>query len=115
MYVKTNDPEIKRIAKLAFPDYRGRKFRYDTRIPTKLESYWSEGSRDSYAFVELKTGKVAAVQSNHPFFEAGRPSELKALPAGFVIVEHSIFCGKDMCLTVYVNACDIWPALTKGE
>ena len=111
MYTKTNDPEIKRVCKLAFPEYRGRKFRYDTRIPTDLSSYWDGGSRNSFAFVELKTGKVAPVQSNHPFFEAGRPSELKSLPAGFVVVEHSIFCGKDMGMTVYVNAGDIWPAL----
>ena len=108
---KTTDPSVVALCKKAFPAYNGRKFRWSTSIPTSLDSYWEGGSRDSYAFVNLKTKEVAAVQSNHPFFEKDKPRFLSALPLGFGIVQHSIFCGKDMGMTLYINAQDIWPAL----
>jgi len=59
----------------------------------------------------LSTGKVLDVDSNHPFFEAGKPRDLEELPPGIVIVKHSIFCGKDTGITIYANANDLTPML----
>jgi len=44
--------------------------------------------------------------SQHPANVKPGQQEVVVVP-GFVIVEHSIFCGKDMGLTFYVNPADI--------
>lgn len=95
--------EIKAIAKVAFPEYKGRKIRVDVKIPTDLSSYWSEGSRDYFTFVELDTLKIFQVHSNHPAFESNQPSQLNPskLPANVVVVRHSIFCGHDCGITIH--------------
>jgi hypothetical protein len=110
-WIDKPDETIRKIVNATFPSYKGRKFQLSTDIPTRLDSYWSGGSRSFYSFYELNTGKVLDVGSNHPFFEAGKPRELETLPPGIVIVKHSIFCGKDMGITIYANSGDLAPML----
>ena len=110
MHIKP-DETVKRIVKATFPSYNGRKFKLSTKIPRKLDSYWSGGSRDFYAFYELATGKSFDVEGNHPYFEANRPRELEKLPPGVVLVRHSIFCGKDTGITIYASSSDLAPLL----
>jgi hypothetical protein len=93
----TNDEVIK-VAKRAFPEYRGRTFRFKAFEPMRLVSYWDGGSRDWYAFVNLLTGDVK------PLGQFMQPSQLEALPENCVLVEHVIFCGKDLGLRVYAPA-----------
>ena len=96
---------VKPIITATFPNYAGRKvfLRPAQQAPKELRSYWDGGSKDSYAFFNLDTKEVLAVHSNHPFFEANQPSKLRELPAHIVLVEHSIFCGKDCGVTLYGN------------
>jgi hypothetical protein len=63
---------VKRIVAACYPEYRGRKFRVSDEVPETLDSYWDGGSRDSYVFYQIGTGRAIAVHSNHPFFEADR-------------------------------------------
>ena len=104
-------PEVDRIIKAAFPDYRGRTIRLEATPPGRLDSYWDGGSRDYFAFVELRTGRTLPVHSNHPAFEPGQPSTLRRLPSGLVLVRRSYFCGKDAGFTIYANPEDLAPAL----
>lgn len=83
--------------------YSGRTFKISSRIPSRLDSYWDGGSRDYYYFYQPSTGKIMPVGSNHPVFEANQSRELKRLPEDLILIEHSIFCGKDAGLTFYVN------------
>ena len=110
-HIDKPDETIKKIVGATFPEYRGRKFKLSTDVPKCLNSYWSGGSRDYYAFYELATGKQFSVASNHPFFEKHNPRDLDGLPAGVVLVKHSIFCGKDMGITIYANSEQITPLL----
>jgi hypothetical protein len=71
-----------------------------------LDSYWSGGSRDYYAIIELATGKRHDVGSNHPMFEAGKPRYLGTLPEGFVLLQYGVFCGKTATPYVYLNQAD---------
>ena len=101
MYI--NNPEIQQIARIAFPNYSGRKFQVLAFSgPKNIHSYWDGGSRDSYVFVNLNTGKTMEVPENGTFYTAAI-GELKELPEGIVLVEHSIFCGKDAGITVFVH------------
>lgn len=110
-YIDKPDKTISKIVNATFPSYRGRKFKLSTNIPSKLNSYWSGGSKDEFVFYELSTGKILNVNSNHPLFETKNPRDLGKLPNGLVIVKHSIFCGKDMGITIYVNKEDLTPML----
>lgn len=110
-WINKPDETVRKIAGATFPSYKGKKFRISTDVPSKLESYWSEGSRDYFSFYELSTGKTFDVESNHPLFEAGNPRDLKILPPGLVVVKHAICCGKDAGITIYANAGDLTPLL----
>ncbi len=96
---------LKDVGKAAFPDYRGRKFRLVTDyFPKEINSYWDGGSRDYYCFLNLQNGKIVGVHSNHPAFEAKFPNKVPVeLPPEIVLVEHSIFCGKDVGISVYAK------------
>ena len=97
--------EIKRMAKLAFPNYTGRKFKLNNSgRPVNVTSYWDGGSRDYYAAVNLTTGESLAVPQNGTPFDGGpiEPNGVR-VPAGFVIAEHSIFAGQDMGITFHVD------------
>ena len=102
-YIDKPDEAIKHICLVAFPEWRGKKIKLNTSIPSCLNSYWDGGSKDSYVFVELATMKTAHLPTNHPFFEKNNPRDLDRLPAGMVLVEHFICCGKDAGLTIYIN------------
>lgn len=100
--IHTNAPEVKEAIRAAFPSYKGRTFSVaPLTFPFSCRSYWSGGSRTSYAVVNLAEEKAKAVPQNGSPFDGG---ELKAegLPAGYAIASHSIFCGKDMGCTLYV-------------
>jgi hypothetical protein len=117
MRTKTDSPEVKRIAKLAFPEYKGRKFAFDVQnYPLDMRSYWDGGSRDYYKFVSLADGRVSMevpVQSAFDPKISGLDSV--TIPEGFVAVRHSIFCGKDSGLTVIANPANLSKLLPEGK
>lgn len=107
--VSRSIPVIRRIIEATYPNYKGRKIKLRSYTPHELHSYWDEGSRDTFALVNLNAGTVGHMESNHPFFEAQRsPIGNKfILPPMCILVMHSIFMGKDSGLTIYVNLSDI--------
>jgi len=114
-HITKPDTFFKKMVETCYPSYRGRKFKISTKIPSRLDSYWSGGSKDDFVFFELATGEIAQVNRNHPFYDKDQPSKLKELPVGFVIVKHTMFQGKDLGITVYGNPEDINPLLPPSE
>lgn len=72
----------------------------------ELRSYWDGGSRDYYSVYEIATGRIETMGSNHPFFERDKPSTLKELPPGFLLIETGVFCGKPSMMRIYSNEAD---------
>lgn len=107
----TTRNKVENIISACYPEYKGNKVKISTNIPSNLDSYWDGGSRDYFVFYQLSTGNTIDVHSNHPFFEAGQPRELGKLPQGILLVEHTIFCGKDLGITIYANEVDLTPML----
>lgn len=119
IYLAPNDPTCA-IAKRAFPSYNGQKYRVTvTEAPISLTSCWQDGSRDYYQVVRLADMQQISIPENGSGYTAvdraygpfGLPLNLPA--AGYAVVEHSISCGKDMGLTIYVhpyNATAMLPA-----
>lgn len=99
-------PEVVSVARRGFPSYSGRKFKICAfRGPMSLASCWAGGSRDLYALVAVDgsaSSARASVPQNGSGFERIPDLELRDLPDGMALVEHTIFCGKDLGLTVYV-------------
>ena len=110
-HIDKPDETIRNIVNTTFPSYKGRTYTLSTNVPSQLNSYWDGGSKDSYIFYELSTGKTFHVATNHPFFERENPRDLKALPPGVILVCHSIFCGKDMGITIYADEMSLAPLL----
>jgi len=95
------------IAGRAFPDYKGKQF--SMRVTSSLTVFdlnWGDGTRNVYKAVELaEDGVVNSAQVPAPWMhqEVGRTL---AIPPGWAVVEHSVFCGKDMGLTLYIHPND---------
>lgn len=108
--------EIKEIIRIAYPDYKGRKVWIGTieHPPMFLDSYWDEGSRNSYIFLHLRTHEIIKVHSNHPYFEPNQPRKLNKLPEDVLLIERSIFRGVDAGIHIYVNTSNLKKFLTEG-
>lgn len=105
--VKKSDPLIRDIVAATFPKYNGRKFSIEATTKVSLgHNYWDGGTRHFKAFVSLENMQAKSLHSNHPFFERtqlGAGYERAELPQGVAMVEHTIFCGHDMGITIYVH------------
>ena len=110
-YIDKPDTSIKKIVTIAYPNYNGKKIAISDFIPSNLNSYWDGGSRDYFVFYHLDENKAIPVHSNHPYFEATQPRLLGQLPDRVLLVQHTIFCGKDLGITIYANKTDLQPML----
>jgi hypothetical protein len=113
------DEFIRKIVSRAYPSYRGRKFRLNVSdSPINCASYWDGGSRDYFCFANLATGEVSQqLPAQSAFDRPIRGIQDVTLPPGFVCVEHSIFCGKDIGITIHVlpeNAAKFLPENAGG-
>lgn len=80
------------------------------RGPQTCNSYWSDGSREYYALVDMSTGESWQVPTSHPFFDR-IPSgercgtlEVRELPPGTCLVEGGYFMGKPKSFRLMVPA-----------
>lgn len=99
----TSDSEIQELARIAYPDYHGRHFRIEEFTgPMNLSSYWGDGSRNYYVIMNLVTKKAEPIPqggSGH----GDTPYRMSSLPENIAVVEHTIYMGKDLGITFYVN------------
>ena len=102
--VSVTDPLIRKLLQVTFPQYRGRKIKIVPQTyPLNCKSYWDGGSRDYFAFVRLDTFQSAAMPAQSAYDRDIKGADSIMLPAGVACVEHSIFCGKDVGITIHVN------------
>lgn len=100
----TNHPEAVKIALTAYPSYTGKKFQIEvSTFPIDVRSYWEGGSRDYYTFLRLDTLAVMPIPQQSAFDKQVVGADNALLVPGMVCVKHSIFCGKDMGITIYVH------------
>jgi DNA-directed RNA polymerase subunit K/omega len=95
-----------------FPNYKGRKFRVSaTERPVNTISSWCGGSKDFFVLVNLATMETQPVPENGNVFTPALNRDGVIVPPNFVIVEHTIFCGKDLGLTFHVHPGTMAPML----
>lgn len=84
--------------------YTGRKFKAIVTDSVTINSQkWSGGSKDSYIAVNLETGERKPFTDPRPWPENMQSAGNVNIPVNFAVIEHSIFCGKDMGLTFYIR------------
>jgi hypothetical protein len=93
---------VKALAHTCFPSYSGRKYRFQAGETVSLtDGYWDGGTRSTYVAVNLSTRTASAAGDLYDVSAKGAP--VVTLQPGVAIVEHSIFCGKDMGITFHVH------------
>jgi hypothetical protein len=104
-------PEIVRIAKYAYPEYKGRKFflEYKKEVDTSYNANWCEGTRTYYTFVRLDNGATMNPPDVAPWNRDKILNAKTPIPNGAVCVTNSFFCGHDCGITV------IFPEQNKTE
>lgn len=115
MKTYTQDPTVKRIALAAFPSYAGRSFAVAPFVggsSKRLDSFWSGRSRDYWQLVHVETLRTIPIPENGtPFSNGGQIFTISELPEGAALVQHCIFSGKDLGVTVYVRPENLAPLL----
>lgn len=113
MKLSRSTPAVKRLLAATFPEYRGRTIQLvATERVHGLENYWDGGTRSYWKAVDLATGRVVdpAVATTNPFTKVAHATV--ELPAGVALVEHTIFCGTDVGVTIHVRPGTVTAALT---
>jgi hypothetical protein len=87
--------------------YNGKQFKAvvctEHTIPADAGT-WSGGSRDTYTAINFETGQQVTVSDHYSApWDSSRKDRRVKLEPGFCLVEHSMFCGKDMGLTFYIH------------
>jgi hypothetical protein len=101
--VSRTTPIIRRIVDATFPDYRGRKIKVRQWTGARqLDNYWSGGSRSYYVAIRVNDGAVSDFGTDNPFLASAH--DKVDLPEGVILVERSIFCGKESGLTIWTHA-----------
>ena len=94
--------EAKRIFERAYPSYAGRKFKIRAVSgPVNMRSCWASGSRDYFKVVSFG-GDIFEMPVQSMFDQKVSGSDSFTIPEGMAVVQHSIFMGKDMGLTILV-------------
>lgn len=110
--IKLTAKDIPAIFRAAFPAYKGRK--WTAQVGTKVyisDTNWSGGTKNTYRAVDLMTGLVTdpSPRALGPWYSPNEPT--LEIPPHVVVLEHSIFMGKDSGITVHVRPDDIAHAL----
>ena len=104
MYHTDNkDHLVKRVCQAAYPNYRGRTIKINYTESVNMASYWDGGSRDYFEIVRLSDCQCMSIPAQSAFDIRLEGVDNFTIPEGFVVVEHSIFCGKDLGLTIHAR------------
>lgn len=119
--VPPTDPSVEPLIRAAFGDTRSRRnVKVSVRESYHVHDFWDGGSRDECRFVELSTLRVIAAEQitalrDQPWNVYRLPNGDVAMVSGVAVVEHVIFCGKDLGYRVYLHADNMAPMLARPQ
>lgn len=105
MNVNDLDPTaLKRLARMAFPAWKGHKLKINDKSTTKvwLQMVFDGGSIDEFKYVGLINGEWKALGINDAQAHALTCGDVPVFPNSYLFVL-SHFCGKCVGVTVYYN------------
>ena len=116
--VYVNRTDVEPIINATFPGYRGTKIRVKAAESVTLTDLnWSGGGRSQYAGCDLAQGKgtgdASAGNAAHPWHNPYEGAVVPLQP-GLALVQHTVFAGKDLGLTIHVHPSMLPKFLTTG-
>ena len=114
--MKVRKADVWPVVRAAFPEYNGQKFAVEVKERLTLHDlHWDGGTRNEYVAVKLASGESSRAKvANAPWSERAEGASVD-IPPGIAIVEHSIFCGKDIGIRVYLNPANAAKLLAAPE
>jgi hypothetical protein len=115
--LKVTRAQVAPLVRGTFPNYQGRKFRVEAaEAVTLADLNWSGGTRSQYRACTLTGEPTGGADRYNAMAPWANPAEGQRLPvpAGFAVVEHTQFCGKDLGLRIYLNPVDM-PKLLEAK
>lgn len=105
-----SDSRVRRIVQAAFPNAKTRRtIKLEAKTTYHVSDYWDGGSRNYCAFVRLSDLRALSSQDipKEQRQYIANPFNLPicdiTLSPGFVVVEHCVFCGKDLGYRIYFH------------
>ena len=100
--IKANKSQVRDILKVTFPEYRGRKFKVEfAETITFYDTNWAGGTKNIYVAVATD-GRTARLNVPAPWVNAVEGARM-TMSLNVLIVKHTIFCGKDLGITIYAH------------
>jgi hypothetical protein len=116
MYTKVSlsDPGIRKIVSACYPAYKGRKVKIRAATTYSMSNYWDGGTRDYVMAYHLESGLVKSPSqtTTSPFRDQAHATI--EIPEGIAMVEHTIFQGKDVGITIHLNPANMAKLLPAG-
>lgn len=101
--------DVEPLIQATFPEYGGRTVRVEVKDSITLRDLnWSGGSRNQYRVCSIDGKPGGSTDHLNQMSPWNNPAEGARLPIpqGVVVVERSMFQGKDLGLRLYYNAAD---------
>jgi hypothetical protein len=100
--MKLKKAQVRKVLELTFPEYRGRKFNLEFTNEVRFwDTNWGGGTRNVYKAVS-SDGRVASQSIPAPWVNQTEGSTYE-IPLDVLVVKHTIYCGKDLGITIYAN------------
>lgn len=101
--MKITRKEAKPIIAATFPEYRGR--RINVKFSKEIsfwDTNWGGGTKNTYKALNMETSKVGAFYAPAPWINPVEGVTIE-LPENVLVIEHSMFCGHDLGLTIHAH------------
>jgi len=113
--IKANKAQVRAILDATFPEYRGRKFKVEfTETVTFSDTNWGGGTKNTYVAISTYGRGVARLNVPAPWLSTVEGKTME-LPREVLVVKHTIFCGKDLGITIYAHPGHLPKWLSAGE
>ena len=100
--MKLNKSQVRDILNATFPEYRGRKFKVEfAEIITFHNTNWGGGTKNTYVAVS-SDGRAKRLGVQAPWINPVEGKTME-LPFEVLVVMYTIFCGKDLGITIYAH------------
>ena len=104
--IRVKRADVAQVVQATFPEYRGRKIRVVPATKVHIHGLnWDGGSRNRYRGCTLSgesTGSLDKYNRCAPWSNPAEGQTVELVP-GVALVKHSIFCGHDTGLRIYVH------------
>lgn len=110
--------EVEHLISATYPEWKGQKVQVEATDSLLVHGLnWSGGSRNQYRACTLDGKATGSADIGNHAAPWRNPVEGKTtpIPSGHCVIQHIMFCGKDLGIRIYVNPVDMPRYLKSGS